>query len=72
LEDAAGVAEFDSGLPFLMRTLEFYVEKADLTDLQKEILDMKLKKVRNVDIAFEVNKKWGKSYTPNYISTIFR
>ena len=72
LEDAADVAEFGSGLPFLMRTLEFYVERADLTDLQKEILEMKLKKVRNVDIAFEVNKKWGKSYTPNYISTIFR
>lgn len=33
---------------------------------------MKLKKVKNTDIALEVNKKWKKSYTPNYISTIFR
>jgi hypothetical protein len=28
--------------------------------------------VRNTDIAIAINKKWGKSYTPNYISTIFR
>ena len=55
-----------------MRTLEYYIERAELSELQQHILDLKLKKVRNVDIAFEVNKKWGKSYTPNYISTIFR
>lgn len=55
-----------------MRTLNFYVERAELTEVQREILDLKLKKVTNVDIAAEVNKKWGKTYTPNYISTIFR
>ena len=33
---------------------------------------MKLNKVKNVDIALAVNKKWGKTYTANYISTIFR
>ena len=33
---------------------------------------MKLKKVKNTDIAIEINKKWKKTYTPNYISTIFR
>jgi hypothetical protein len=33
---------------------------------------LKLKKVTNTDIAAEVNKRWGKTYTPNYISTIFR
>ena len=72
LDDAAGVAELESNLPALMETLRFYTEQAELTELQREILDMKLKKVKNTDIALEVNKKWGKSYTPNYISTIFR
>jgi hypothetical protein len=33
---------------------------------------MKLGKEKNIDIADKINKKWGKSYTANYISTIFR
>lgn len=72
LTDAATVAEFGSNLPALMRTLEFYVQGADLTDIQREILDMKLRKIKNQDIAIAINSKWKKSYTPNYISTIFR
>jgi hypothetical protein len=72
LTDAASIAEFGSNLPALMRTLEFYVRGADLTDIQREILDMKLRKIKNQDIAIAINSKWKKSYTPNYISTIFR
>lgn len=72
LDDAAAVAEFDSNLPSLLETLKFYVEQAELSETQKEILDLKLRKVKNVDIAQEINKKWKKTYTPNYISTIFR
>jgi len=33
---------------------------------------MKLRKIKNSDIAYEINHKWKKSYTDNYISTIFR
>lgn len=72
LENAAECAEMESNLPQLMDTLKFYIARADLSELHREILDLKLKKVKNVDIALEINKKWGKSYTPNYISTIFR
>lgn len=72
LDDAAECAEFESNLPALMETLKFYIDQAELSELQREILDMKLRKVKNTDIALDVNKKWGKSYTPNYISTIFR
>ena len=72
LDDAAAYAEIDSNLPALMDTLRFYTEQAELSEIQKEILDLKLKKVKNVDIAQEINKKWQKTYTPNYISTIFR
>lgn len=56
----------------LLETLQFYVEQADLTDIQREILDMKLHKKRNTDIAWDINHKYGKTYTSNYISTIFR
>lgn len=72
LEDAAAFAEFGSNLPALMNTLNFYIQQADLTELQREILDLKIQKKKNVDIASAINKKWGKTYTPNYISTIFR
>lgn len=72
LDTAANYAEMDSNLPALMETLRFYTEQAELSEIQREILDMKLKKVKNTDIAIEINKKWKKTYTPNYISTIFR
>ena len=72
LDTEANYAEMDSNLPALMETLRFYTEQAELSDIQREILDMKLRKVKNVDIALEINKKWKKTYTPNYISTIFR
>ena len=72
LNDAAEEADSTSNLSSLLRTLQFYVEHADLTDIQREILSMKLNKVKNTDIAWEINKKYGKTYTPNYISTIFR
>jgi hypothetical protein len=55
-----------------MRTLQFYIQQAELTDIQREILILKLKKEKNTDISPYINKKYDKSYTPNYISTIFK
>ena len=72
LDSAAGAAELESSLPELMDTLAYYIDNAELSEVQREILDMKLRKVRNADIALAVNKKWNKTYTANYISTIFR
>ena len=57
---------------FLIRTLFYYLDFAEITEVQKEILDLKIKKIKNQDIANKINKKFGKSYTANYISTIFR
>lgn len=56
----------------LMDTLDFYIEQTKLGDIQKEILERKIKKEKNQDIAIYINKKYEKNYTPNYISTIFR
>ena len=72
LEDAAGADTLDNSIGGLLDTLKFYVERAELSEMYKEILDLKMKKVRNSDIASQINAKWGKTYTPNYISTIFR
>lgn len=57
---------------YLIQTLNFYIRQADLTDAQREILELKIRKVKNQDIANYINKKYGKTYTINYISTIFR
>ena len=56
----------------LINTLHFYIKETNLTEPQREILELKIKKEKNQDIAVYINKKYGKSYTANYISTIFR
>lgn len=61
-----------STTPEFINTLSYYITMADLTDVQRSILDLKLKRVSNVDIAGGINAEYGKSYTVNYISTIFR
>ena len=72
LRELVSEQEIGSNLQQLLETLQFYVEQADLTEVQREILDRKVRKEKNVDIAREINNKYNKSYTPNYISTIFR
>lgn len=62
----------ENNLDKLLDTLNFYEQIADLTDAQREILVLKEQKKKNVDIASYVNKKYGKNYTANYISTIFK
>jgi len=72
IERSKEKSEVENNLVNLVETLKFYEDFADLTDVQKEILRLKEKKQKNVDIAAYVNKKYGKSYTANYISTIFK
>ena len=62
----------ENNLGSLLKTLNFYESIADLTDIQKEILHLKEKKEKNMDIASYINGKYGKNYTANYISTIFK
>lgn len=56
----------------LLDTLNFYIARAHLTDVQQKILEMKIQHYKNQAIADQVNQQFGKSYTANYISTIFR
>lgn len=67
LEDSS-----ESTLKSFLETLKYYYEITELTDFQKEILELKTKKTTNQDIAIYINKKYGKTYNDNYISTIFR
>lgn len=72
LEDSSLEDNVDSTTKYLLRTLEYYIEMAQLSEVQKKILDLKMQKVKNQDIADIVNQEFKKSYTANYISTIFR
>lgn len=72
LRDAATDASIESTTSLLLETLEFYIRFAELDEVQSEILDFKIRKVKNQDIADFINEKYGKTYTANYISTIFR
>ena len=53
-------------------TLIYYEQCANLSSLQKDLLELKLQKVPNFTIAAELNKKYNRSYNENYISTIYR
>lgn len=72
LEEEVDQLPLESNLKKLIDTLKYYIQLTDLTEAQKDILDLKIQKAKNQDIADIINKKYSKSYTANYISTIFR
>ena len=72
IEEDLDMLPLESNMKKLLDTLKYYIALTDLNEAQKEILDLKINKVKNQDIADQINKKYGKSYTANYISTIFR
>lgn len=71
VNEIGGLPSDDKTRTALLATLEFYVARADLNEVWRDVLTMKMEKMKNVDIAEAVNAKWGRTYTPNYISTIF-
>ena len=72
LEEAVEEEKLYSTTSRLLHTLNYYINQTELTEIQEEILEKKINKEKNQDIAIYINRKYGKSYTPNYISTIFR
>lgn len=72
VEESGILDSVDKSADFLLKTLVYYMERAELTEAQKEILNLKVNGFKNQQIAETVNKKYGSSYSANYISTIFR
>ena len=72
LEDSAALKEIESTTQFLIDTFKYYAAISNLSDIYREILELKIKKKKNQDIANYINQKYGKSYTSNYISTLFK
>ena len=73
LQDEAGEdpSQVYGAAAAIVETLEYYEQRADLSELQNDVLQMKLAKKQNYEIAMYLNQKYGKSYNENYISTIF-
>lgn len=72
LIDESMVANIESTLNSFITTLKFYIQFANLTPLQLDILRCKIAKKKNQEIALFINTKYHKTYNANYISTIFR
>ena len=72
LNDAAALDNLDKTTKSLLDTLNYYLDIADVTDIQHEIIELKKQHLKNHEVAAIINQKHGKSYTANYISTIFR
>ena len=56
----------------VVRTLKFYESIARLSDLQREVLQMKIEQKTNNEIREYINNKYKTAYNENYISTIYR
>lgn len=72
IEDESFEKTITSTCSEFLDTLNWYIDRAYLTDIHKEILDLKMKHYKNQYIADKINNKYQKSYTANYISTIFK
>lgn len=70
-EQKAQATSIENSSNYFLRTLQFYIEQANLNESQTEILNYKLQKRSNIVIADLINEKYGKHYNDNYISTIF-
>lgn len=63
--------DFESNIGAVVDTFWYYVKQADLNECLMDILMLKARGQKNQEIADVVNAKYGKSYTTNYISTIY-
>ena len=61
----------DSPILNLLWTLDFYIEKANLSEQQKFIIECKKFRMPNKDIAAALHSALGLNHQENYISTIW-
>lgn len=70
-EELEAQAEESDSIRLFLDTAKFYIEMADLSEMEKLILEKKIKKESNQAIQLEIKKKFGHLYELNYISTLF-
>jgi len=63
--------QWDGCTGALVDLIEYYIAVADLSDVERRILTLKIKGKKNEEIARDVNARYNKTYNINYISTIY-
>ena len=65
---------FENDLWFLMEDLDNLIERALANEqpMLYDLLIMKIDGMCNIDIGVEINKKYGKKYTNEYLSSLWR
>lgn len=71
LEDVALRGALQNTTGQFLETFRFYVRQANLNQIQQTVLDLKIKRFKNKEIAATIEENFGKTYLHNYISTIF-
>lgn len=56
----------------IVETLDYYINNTKLSECQRAILQYKIDHYQNKDIAELINKKFNKTHSTNYISTIYQ
>ena len=70
-QEADDARDIGTNWPSLADTLDFYIGQAHLKGAQLAVLRGRMSGQKNQDIADYVNKEFGKSYSSNYVSTVF-
>lgn len=68
---AATVQPLDGMWTSIIKTLDYYIDRALLKEQHRIILELKKRKVSNRAITTYLNKKLGLTHTENYISTLW-
>lgn len=73
-EDLQAYCEHNVEAPLtdLLNTLDFFIEEAKFDEVRTLIIEKKIKKWSNLEIAAKLEKSYNKKYSTNYISTIFK
>lgn len=64
-------ADDSSNYDQFKQMLASYIALAQLDSIHRTILDLKMRKQSNQLIADQINKQFGREYSPNYISTLY-
>lgn len=56
----------------LVKTLDYYAAQANLNEIRQLIYERKTHGYSNPQISAEIEQRFNRHYTPNYISTIYR
>ena len=56
----------------IIKTINYYISNTSLTEPQHAIVQYKMLRLSNKEIANKINEQYGKTYSINYISTIYQ